>query len=232
VLNSRPAHRTRGAHPSTYARAALAFTVTQQRKPYRPSAVPPAPKEPARSHDHHRFAGSAPIPPQHHQPLLRSPPRPARAAHLTRHQPMTHDHQPTAERLTRRSAARARPRSRLRAARRRLAPGLDPERTCDESLGAALLLYGGCAARRRGRARPKTRPLRHLPRLVAVLRHDPYSLRTATTTRKPRPANSSPGRTGLAPRLPRLRIHGGASPRCTSSCRLRLGSHRIRLRAR
>jgi hypothetical protein len=99
---------------------------------------------------------------------------------------MPHDHQPTTQRLPGGSAARARPRTRFGATRRRFAPGLDPERTCDESLGAALLLYGCCAARRRGRARPKTRPLRHLARLVLSF--------AATPTRTAPPPPAPPAR--------------------------------------
>ena len=79
---------------------------------------------------------------QQHQTLLRSAPGRGRTPHLTRYETMPHDHQPTAQRLSCRSAARARPRTRFRATRRRFAPGLDPEPTCDESLGAESLLYG------------------------------------------------------------------------------------------
>jgi hypothetical protein len=120
-----------------------------------PIAPPPYQRprnSPCGAHQDHRPARTAPVPSQPHQDLHGRLVWLPGATHLALHQAMPHHHHRPAQRPCCSPAARAYARPRCRARRHRLAPGLDPERACDESMGASFS-FDGCEARRE-RARP------------------------------------------------------------------------------
>jgi hypothetical protein len=163
--------RARSARP---ARRAPAPTRSRLRRTIALAVVPGAPHE-------HRSARSAAVPPQPHQHLHGRLVRPARATHLPLHDAMPHHDQRPAQRPRCSPAARAYARPRCRARRHTLAPGLDPERAYDESMGASFS-FDGCEARRE-RARPSKETPSSVTNFWLVL-----SFRAAAYTR-PAPLN-------------------------------------------